>query len=122
MQVKRGEAAIGELKQTYPEAWQRTKNDELAQILYSGIYQKPGIARSSKNSLFTNFSKYNEIFGPEYSTDLIRDLLVIKTAYKNWAKEAVARNANSNNKDILFISYPYIRVGRNCKFIISLSI
>ena len=88
MQVKRGEAAIGELKQTYPEAWQRTKNDELAQILYSAIYQKPGIARSSKNSLFTNFSKYNEIFGQEYHTDLIRDLLVIKTAYRNWAKEA----------------------------------
>ncbi len=88
MQVKRGEAAIGELKAAYPEAWQRTKNDELAQLLYSGVYQKPGIARSSKNSLFTNYAKYNEIFGPEYNTDLIRDILVLRTAYKNWAKES----------------------------------
>lgn len=88
MQVKRGEAALGELKQQYPEAWQRTKNDELAQLLYSGIYQKPGTARNSKNSLFTNFSKYNEIFEPEYDTDLIGDVLKIRTAYKNWAKNA----------------------------------
>lgn len=88
MQVKRGEAAIGELKSQYPEPWQRTKNDELAQLLYSGIYQKPGIARSSKNSLFTNYAKYNEIFNQEYSTDLIKDILILRTAYKNWAKEA----------------------------------
>lgn len=45
------------------------KNDVLAQLIYSFVYQKPGTARSNKNGLFSNDSWYKRIFCQSYSKD-----------------------------------------------------
>lgn len=89
MQVKRGDAAISNVTENYPLAWQRTKNDELAQIIYAAIYQKPGTARNSKSKIFTDKVKYEMVFGnyssSKYSPELLKDLLFIRTYYKKWS-------------------------------------
>ena len=47
----------------------KIKNDELAQIYYSFVVQKPGIARSSKRTLFSNNVHYKKIFHQKYGRD-----------------------------------------------------
>ena len=84
--IKRGDAAAANLKTNYPESWSRTKNTEIAQLLYSGVYQKPGTARNSKDKLFSNLKKYNIIFKDKnYDLDFLKNLLFIKAYYKKWA-------------------------------------
>ena len=95
MQIKRGDTAVANLKENYPEKWQRTKNDVLAQLLYSSMYQKPGTARNSKNTLFSDVNKYNCIFGTKYDTSYIKDLLYLQTYYKEWAS-VVKKDVNAD--------------------------
>lgn len=47
----------------------KIKNEELAQILYSFVNQRPGIARSNKKSLFENNAVYKKIFYLKYPKD-----------------------------------------------------
>ena len=86
MSIKRGDAAAANLKTNYPETWSRTKNTEIAQLLYAGVYQKPGTARNAKDKLFSNLKKYNLIFkDKQYDLDFLKNLLYIKSYYKKWA-------------------------------------
>ncbi len=96
MQIKRGDAAMANLKENYPEAWQRTKNDELGQLLYASICQKPGTARNAKSAIFSDVKKYNLIFGDyNYNLDYVKDLLFIRSHYKKWASE-VSKDKNAD--------------------------
>lgn len=82
IEVKRGEKCYHE---QYPEPWQRTKNNELAQDLYSFVFLEPGPARNSVSSLLSNNEKYNLIFKHhEYSFDFLRDVLFLEKAYKEY--------------------------------------
>ena len=45
------------------------KNDELAQLILSVIYQKPGTARSNKKEIFENTKLYGQIFKIPYEKD-----------------------------------------------------
>ena len=83
VQIKRGEVAN---KEVFTESWQKTKNEDIAQLLYAGVYQQPGTARSNKKSLFENKQKYQLIFGTKYDSSLLIDLLFIKSHYKKWSK------------------------------------
>ena len=84
--IKRGDAAAANLKTNYPESWSRTKNTEIAQLLYAGVYQKPGTARNAKDKLFSNLKKYNLIFKDKnYDLDFLKNLLFIKSYYKKWS-------------------------------------
>ena len=88
MQIKRGDLALANVKENYPEVWQKTKSDELGQIIYATICQKPGTARSSKDSIFSDKKKYASVFGnPNYDLDMLKDLLFIRSHYKKWASE-----------------------------------
>ena len=85
IEVKRGEKCFHE---QYPEVWQRTKNNELAQDLYSFVYMEPGPARNSVSSLLSNDEKYNLIFKQhEYSFEFLRDILFLEKAYKEYQKK-----------------------------------
>lgn len=84
IEVKRGEKCFHE---QYPEPWQRTKNNELAQDLYSFVYMEPGPARNSVSSLLSNDEKYDLIFkNHKYSFDFLRDVLFLEKAYKEYQK------------------------------------
>jgi len=89
MQIKRGDSAMANLKENYPEAWQKTKSDELGQLIYATINQKPGTARNSKDKIFSDKNKYQLIFGnpSSYDIDMLKDLLFLKTYYKKWASK-----------------------------------
>ena len=80
--IKRGDTPI---KLKYKEPWQSTTNDDIAQLLVSFMYLKPGIVRSNKAKLFKD-KYYNLIFGNEktYNALLLKDLLKIKCAYKTY--------------------------------------
>ena len=85
IEIKRGEKCNHEI---YPEAWQRTKNNELAQDLYSFVFMEPGPARNSVSSMLSNEEKYNVIFREhEYSFDFLRDVLFLEKAYKEYQKK-----------------------------------
>lgn len=87
MQVKRGDRAVANLKENYPEAWQKIKNDEFGQLIYAVVCQKPGTARNSKDKIFSDKNKYSAVFGnpSRYNMDFIKDLLYLKTYYKKWS-------------------------------------
>lgn len=60
------------------------KNDIFAQIFYSFVYQKPGTARSNKNSLFNNNKTYNQIFKVKLDgdyVDFITDLILLNKRF-----------------------------------------
>lgn len=80
-QIKRGEKVN---KKLYPNAWQNTTNEELGQFLLSYVYQKPGTARGSKQSICGNKERYSLLFGKVYNSAFLCDLLKIKAYYKLW--------------------------------------
>lgn len=85
IEIKRGEKG---LVADYPEPWQRTKNNELAQDLYSFVYLEPGPARNSVSSMLSNDDKYNLIFRDhEYSFDFLRDVLFLEKAYRDYSRK-----------------------------------
>lgn len=88
----------------------KIKNEELAQLFYSFVSQKPGTARSNKRSLFSNNSHYKQIFLQKYSkfpekvdflidlVDLNRRLDTVISRYKN----DIAKNKlNSDELNVL---------------------
>ena len=98
IEVKRGEKCNHE---TYPEVWQRAKNNELAQDLYSFVYMEPGPARNSVSSILSNEDKYNLIFKDhEYSFDFLRDVLFLEKAYKEYQKKINKDSDDSGDSPI----------------------
>lgn len=93
MQVKRGDTAMVNLKENYPEPWQKTKSDEFGQLIYATVCQKPGTARNSKDKIFSDKNKYNAVFGnpARYDVAFLKDLLYLKTYYKKWASSVAKR-------------------------------
>lgn len=85
--IKRGQKVN---KKLYPEPWQNTSNEELAQFIYSFMYQKPGSAKGGKSTLCSNPDKYSLIFGKTYDSAFLKDILLIKQHFKKWGR-VVAR-------------------------------
>lgn len=84
LKVKRGEKIN---KKRYPETWQNASNDEIAQMLYSYIYQCPGAAKNSKAVLLSNERIYNMLFsGSSYSSQFFVSIQFLKTFYSSWKK------------------------------------
>ena len=85
IEIKRGEKCN---HTQYPEPWQKTKNNELAQDLYSFVFMQPGPARNSVSSMLSNEEKYNVIFREhEYSFEFLRDILFLEKSYKEYQKK-----------------------------------
>lgn len=63
------------------------KNDELAQLILSFVYQRPGTSRSGKKTLFENGDLYSQIFKVNYFADtdkkgFLLDLIDLFDRYK----------------------------------------
>jgi hypothetical protein len=85
LQVKRGEKIN---KQQYPERWQNASNDEIGQMIFSMVYQHPGIARNSKSKMLENEVYYTRIFRSSYDTFFLLTLQHFKVGYHRWALRA----------------------------------
>lgn len=95
LKVKRGEKIN---KTQYPEAWQNSSNDEVAQMLYSCVYQKPGDAKNSKSKLLSNDDIYNVIFGNSYSNNFLLSLQYLKASYAKCKSKIAKYSARGDIK------------------------
>ncbi len=85
VEIKRGDKCD---KSIYKEPWQRTKNNELAQDLYSFIYLQPGPARNNVSKILSDQNKYKMIFSNhEYDSHFLKSVLILEKAYRDYAKK-----------------------------------
>lgn len=92
LQVKRGEKIN---KAIYKERWQNASNDELGQMIFSFIYQHPGLARNSKNKMLSHEPYYRKIYKNNYNTNLLVSFQFLKVEYNKW-KNYVSKNEESS--------------------------
>lgn len=84
VEIKRGEKAGSG---NFSEPWQKTKNNELAQDLYSFVFLQPGPARNSVSQILINKDKYNTIFVKHnFSAEFLKSLLFIEKSFKYYQK------------------------------------
>ncbi|WP_214836975.1 AIPR family protein [Exiguobacterium sp. s36] len=110
LEIKRGEKTAKDINI-------KIKNDELAQLIFSFVNQKPGTSRSNKNSLFNNNKFYKQIFFKRYSsevekTEFLLDLIELNDRYNTLQKKFKAElsdqfnleqaNIFNNGKFVLF--------------------
>lgn len=69
------------------EKWQRVQNDYVGQLIYSCIFQHPGTARNSKNTMFSSKAVYPTIFLRKHDYDTLFDLVRIGDAYDRYVKK-----------------------------------
>lgn len=84
LQVKRGEKIP---KDIYGEPWQNAANDNVAQMIYSLVYQCPGSAKNSKSKLLENEKIYSKLFTPIYNSYMFVSLQHLKVGFNNWVKK-----------------------------------
>ena len=100
LEIKRGEKFRN-------RNFKKIKNDELAQLIYSFVNQKPGTARSNKNSLFANPKRYSSIFRQAYEKDrdkkeFLVDLIKLNFLYNEIVNDLKKTNdLNSDELNIL---------------------
>ena len=95
LKVKRGEKID---KSLYPEPYMNASNDEVAQMLYSYVFQLPGTAKNSKSSLLSNDKTYNLIFKNAYSSDFLKSIQILKVAFADWQKKLNKTEPHSSAK------------------------
>ncbi len=95
LKVKRGEKIN---KSLYPEAWQNASNDEIAQIIYSIVFQMPGMAKNSKAALLSNEKTYELIFGSTYADEFLVSIQHLKVAYAKWKKDLSKKEPKTTPK------------------------
>ncbi|EAC5904743.1 hypothetical protein TS11_13195, partial [Listeria monocytogenes] len=111
LEIKRGESTNSKKFKI------KIKNDDLAQIIFSFVNQKPGTARSNKKALFSNNKTYNLIFKQGYSSDrdkkaFLLDLIDLNDRFANLSKRfknnlesnfnAEETNIFNNSRTIIF--------------------
>lgn len=97
VEIKRGDKGSSAI---YKEPWQKTKNHELAQDLYSFVFMQPGPARNNVSKILSNEDKYDLIFrNNSYSADFLKSILFIEKAYKEYTKY-VNKDENTYDADM----------------------
>ncbi len=105
LEIKRGEKAI---KAKYPEPWQKTKNNELAQDLYAFVYLQPGPARNNVSQMLQDENKYSTIFTKhQYSVRFIKSVLFLEKAYRRY----VSQRTNKKNGITDAVAFGLIKNG-----------
>lgn len=98
IEIKRG---VKPLNYKKVEKWQRVTNEYIAQLILSCIFQKPGIARSGKSSIFTSDKVYNSIFLRNHDYNTIFELVKIGNYYEEFR---LKYNSEVDDVDLLAIS------------------
>lgn len=101
LEIKRGDTR-GRQRKRY-----RIKNDELGQLIFSFVNQKPGTSRSGKKAIFENNTFYNQIYKQNYEKDLrkkqfILDLIDLNDRYGILEEKLKTGNVlQPSEKDVL---------------------
>lgn len=117
LQTKRGDKIS---KEKYSQPWQNATNDQVAQMIYSSVFQCPGASKNSKSKLLENEKIYDKIFKNEYNSNFFVAIQHLKVAYNNWVKQlkiieknnsillGLAKNCDLIMLAVLSILYKYI--------------
>ena len=81
LNIKRGEKIN---KEIYKYKWQNASNEEVGQMLFSYIYQHPGIARNGKSKMLENEEYYQTIFADKYQSLLFKNFQLLKVNHHSW--------------------------------------
>ncbi len=84
IEIKRGVRPINYKK---VDKWKRVTNEYLGQLIYAGIFQHPGPARNSKNTMFSSNKLYTQIFKRKHDYDTLFDLVRIAAVYDEYKDE-----------------------------------
>jgi hypothetical protein len=95
LRVKRGEKID---KTVYKAAWQNASNDEMAQFIYSMVYQCPGASKNSKSKLLETERTYKTIFDSQYTDGFFISVQYMKAAYSEWLKRLKKTETKSSVK------------------------
>lgn len=69
------------------EKWQRVQNDYVGQLIYSCLFQRPGKARNSKNTMFSSKDVYQTIFHRNHDYNTLYDLVRLGDTYDTYVKK-----------------------------------
>ena len=87
VEIKRGVKAPNH-KQIREKEY-RVTNEFIGQLIYACLLQKPGSARSDKNSMFSSKSVYKSIYLRKHDFDTIFDLVRIASVYDEYSDECI---------------------------------
>jgi hypothetical protein len=93
LHVKRGEKID---KTMYPEKWQNASNDEVGQMIFSFVYQRPGSAKNSKSAMLMNKDYYKLIYEGNYSDSLLLSFQHFKVQFNKWKAAEKKSNLDQN--------------------------
>lgn len=71
------------------EKWQRVTNEYIGQLILSCIFQKPGLARNSKNTIFSSKKMYQQVFVRKYDFDTLYDLVRLGHIYDEYLNKVI---------------------------------
>ena len=83
------------------EKWQRVQNDYIGQLIYSCIFQHPGIARNAKNTMFSSKSVYQAIFLRKHDYNTLYDLVRMGDVYDQYVKKLAVKADNDESLERL---------------------
>ena len=92
IEIKRGVKPVNSRK---VEKWQRITNDYVGQLIYACVFQRPGPARNSKNTMYSSGKLYKQLFLRKYDFDTLYDLVRLSDIYDSFL-EKFSANPNSN--------------------------
>ncbi len=87
VEIKRGVKAPN-YKQIREKEY-RVTNEFIGQLIYACLLQKPGSARSNKNSMFSSKGDYKSIYLRKHDFDTIFDLVRISSVYDEYSNECI---------------------------------
>ena len=73
------------------EKWQRVTNEYIGQLIYACIYQHPGNARNSKNTMFQSKKLYKSLFGRKHDYDTLYDLVRLADIYTEYSNNLIRK-------------------------------
>lgn len=87
VEIKRGVKAPNYKK--IKEKEYRVTNEFIGQLIYACLLQKPGSARSNKNSMFSSKNDYKSIYLRKHDFDTIFDLVKLAYVYDEYSDECI---------------------------------
>ncbi|MCR5196507.1 MAG: AIPR family protein [Pseudobutyrivibrio sp.] len=93
IEIKRGVRPINYKK---VDKWQRVTNEFVGQLIYACILQHPGLARNSKNTMFSSSKLYKQIFMRKHDSNTLYDLVRMASIYDEFAEEFIASSDDAD--------------------------
>lgn len=78
------------------EKWQRVTNEYVGQLIYACIFQHPGQARNSKNTMFSSNKIYTMIFKRKHDYNTLYDLVRIANTYDDFCEDYIVKSDNAD--------------------------